>query len=100
VNLDSLLDIAGDARVVAIGETAHHVPAYLRLRRSMVEMLVQKAGFTVVAMESGFPEGLALDAWLTGSGDEFPASALTYDFGAQEETRSLFEWLRSGGDVR
>jgi erythromycin esterase len=55
VNLSALLEIAGDARVVAIGETAHHVPAYLRLRRDIIEILVQKAGFTVVAMESGFP---------------------------------------------
>jgi erythromycin esterase len=67
VNLAALTAITDGARVVAIGETAHHVPGYLRLRREMVEFLVQKAGFTVVAMESGFPEGLALDAWLSGA---------------------------------
>jgi erythromycin esterase len=100
VNLSALLEIAGDARVVAIGETAHHVPAYLRLRRDIIEILVQKAGFTVVAMESGFPEGLALDAWLAGAPGPFPASALTYDFGSQAETRSLFAWLRSCGGIR
>ena len=41
--------------MAAVGET-------LRLRREMAQILVQKAGFTVLALESGFPEGLALDA--------------------------------------
>jgi erythromycin esterase len=97
VNLSALASLAADARVVAIGESAHHVPAYLRLRQEMVEILVQKAGFTVIAQESGFPEGLALDAWLSGAPGPFPASALTYGFGSHS---SLFEWLRSYGGIR
>jgi erythromycin esterase len=100
VNLDALPDLAAGARVVAIGETAHHVPAYLRLRRQMVEILVQKAGFTVLAQESGFSEGLAVDAWLAGAPGPFPADGLTYGFGAPAETRELFAWLRSTGGIR
>jgi erythromycin esterase len=97
VNLSALLPLAAGARVVAIGESAHHVPAYLELRQEMVEILVREAGFTVIAQESGFPEGLALDAWLSGAPGPFPASALTYGFGSHG---ALFEWLRSHGGVR
>jgi erythromycin esterase-like protein len=71
VNLAALTAVTDGARVVAIGETARHVPG------EMVEILVQKAGFTVVTMESGFPEGLALDTWLSGAPGPFPACVPT-----------------------
>jgi erythromycin esterase len=54
------------ARVVAIGESAHFVREYSLLRHRLLRFLVERCGFTVFAMESGFSEGLEVDAWVHG----------------------------------
>lgn len=96
MNLDLVPDLVGDARVVAIGETAHFVPDYARFRLRLMRLLVEKLGFTVVAFESGFSEGLAVDAWIHGGPGELSEVAdrgLTYGFGRAPETRSS-SWSR------
>lgn len=51
-DLDALRDVIGSARVVGIGETAHHVREYQQLRNRLVRFLVEHMGFGVVAVES------------------------------------------------
>lgn len=106
MNLDALPDLIGDARVVAIGESAHHVPDYQRLRHRLLRLLVERTGFTVFALESGFSEGLAVDAWIHGGPGELSEVAergLTYSFGRSREMRDQLAWMRavndSGGDL-
>ena len=105
-DLDPLRDLIGTARVVGIGESAHYVREYGLLRRRLVRFLVERMGFTLVAVESGFSEGLVVDRWIHG-GDgtlaEIADRGLTYRFGRSAEMRGLLEWMRqvnsAGGAV-
>jgi erythromycin esterase len=95
-----LTTFVGDAQVVAIGENNHHVREFGEVRLDLVRRLVGELGFTVVAMESGFAEGLLVDAWLRGGTDALDAAAgFTFRFGDAPETRELLEWLRGRGGV-
>jgi erythromycin esterase len=105
-DLEPLRDLIGAARVVGIGESAHYVREYGLLRHRLVRFLVERMGFTLVAVESGFSEGLVVDRWIHG-GDgtlaEIADRGLTYRFGRSAEMRGFLEWMRqvnsTGGAV-
>ncbi|MEV0095128.1 erythromycin esterase family protein [Streptomyces sp. NPDC050738] len=69
-DLEPLRAIIGDTRVVAIGEHSHFIEEFALLRRRLLRFLVERCGFTVLAFEYGFSEGLPLDAWAQGEGAE------------------------------
>ncbi|MFD6070454.1 MULTISPECIES: erythromycin esterase family protein [Amycolatopsis] len=87
----------GDARVVAIGESAHFNREFYLLRHRLLRYLVERHGFSAYAMESGFPEGTLADAWVRG-GDEQPgrvlATGITTLMGLCTEMRAQLEWMR------
>ncbi|MGH8881715.1 MAG: erythromycin esterase family protein, partial [Stackebrandtia sp.] len=70
--LDDLewLDAAiGNARVVAIGESAHYNHESFRLRHRLLRYLVERHGFGAYVLESGFTEARSTDAWVRGATD-------------------------------
>jgi len=96
-DLEPLLDIIGDARVVAIGESMHRVHEFLQLRHRVFRFLVRRAGFTALVMESGMPEGALVDRWIrTGSGRlrDVLADGIAYRFGACQEMLDQVTWMR------
>jgi erythromycin esterase len=102
-DLEPLLEVVGDARVVAIGESAHWVREYQLLRHRLLRFLVERMGFTTLAMESGFSEGLAVDDWLHGDSgedvDSLGARGFTYRMGRPPEMREQLRWMRANGTV-
>ncbi|MFI1991930.1 erythromycin esterase family protein [Actinoplanes sp. NPDC020271] len=103
-DLEPLRAIIGDARVVGIGESAHNVREYQQVRHLLVRFLTERMGFSAVALESGFSEGLLVDRWVRGLEDgdvaDIAARGLTYGFGATAETRRLLTWLREHRHAR
>ncbi|AEV85262.1 Erythromycin esterase type II [Actinoplanes sp. SE50] len=129
-DLEPLRELVGGARVVGIGESAHNVREYQQVRHRLVRFLVERMGFTDVALESGFSEGLAVGRWIAGAhstahddhdaasdvhpdvavedragaADDVTDRGLTYGFGGTAETRRLIRWLRehhrTGRNVR
>ncbi len=103
-DLEPMLDIVGDARVVAVGESMHRVHEFLALRHRIFRFLVRRAGFTTLVMESGLPEGLRVDDWLregTGGLRAALSAGITYRFGACEEMLDQLTWMRqrnAGGE--
>ncbi|MEU1328676.1 erythromycin esterase family protein [Streptomyces sp. NPDC005865] len=69
-DLEPLRDLVEDARVVAIGEHSHFIEEFALLRRRVLRFLVERCGFTVLAFEYGFSEGLTLDTWAQGEGTD------------------------------
>lgn len=96
-DLEPLLDIVGDARVVAIGESMHRVHEFFQLRHRILRFLVRRAGFTALVMESGVPEGRIVDHWIrTGQGRlrEVLSKGIGYRFGHCEEMLDQLTWMR------
>lgn len=111
-----LAEIVGDAHVVAIGENNHGVREFGALREQLVRFLVRELGFGVVALESGFTEGVLVDTWIRGRGgdldsavpdddlDDVARDGFTFRAGDADEMRALLRDLRehhdAGGRVR
>jgi len=96
-DLEPLLDIVGDARVVAIGESMHRVHEFFTLRHRVFRFLHRRAGFTALVAESGLPEGRKVDDWIrTGRGSlrDTLRDAVSYRFGACQEMLDQFTWMR------
>ncbi|MEU1721203.1 erythromycin esterase family protein [Nonomuraea sp. NPDC005692] len=93
----TLRELVGDARVVAVGEGAHNVTEFYRLKDRLFRILVRELGFSAFVMESGFAEGLAVDAWVHGGPGEAAVVArdgITYRFGECEPMRRQLRWMR------
>ncbi|MGS2619851.1 erythromycin esterase family protein [Micromonospora sp. LZ34] len=89
--LNTLHAVAQDARVLAIGEGAHFVHEFMLGRARLLRYLVERCGFTVVALEMGAADAEAINPWLAGGEGDL-------DHVAGLHTRNLFgellHWLR------
>ena len=65
-DLEWLGQAIGDARVVAIGESAHYNREFFQLRHRLLRYLVERHGFSAYAMETGFVEGWLVDNRIRG----------------------------------
>jgi erythromycin esterase len=66
----------GDARIVALGEATHGTTEFNLAKARIIEYLMTRKGFTVLAVEANWPEALAIDRYVkTGEGD--PKTLLT-----------------------
>ncbi|MFF5258784.1 erythromycin esterase family protein [Actinomadura viridis] len=97
-DLEPLRDIAGDARVVALGEGAHFVQEFTRARQRLLRFLAERCGFTVLAFEYGFSEAVGLDRWIRDEGGDLARLGGTPFAGL---TTEMAHWLhrhnRAGG---
>lgn len=85
-----------DARVVALGESTPGAHELILLKHRLVRMLVERLGYTTLALDAGFSETRALNDYvLNGEGD--PARALQSLYAwpwNTEEMAGLIEWIR------
>jgi erythromycin esterase len=96
-DLAPLREIVGDARVVCIGESTHRVHEFYQVRHRLARFLIAELGFSAFVMESGFPEGLAVNDWVLGGPgdlDRLLRHGITYHMGNCHEMRDQLEWLR------
>ncbi len=96
-DLEVLREVIGNARVVCLGESAHFTSEFAQLRDRLLRFLVRKLGFSAVALESGLPEGLAVDRWVRGGPGQLADIAqtgITYAFGRCAETHTQLQWMR------
>jgi erythromycin esterase len=97
-DLEPLRAVIGNARVVAIGESAHYVREFYLLRHRLSRFLVERCGFTVYALEAPFPEAQAIDAWVQGGpgvGAEVAAAGVAFDQGRARELHDYLAWMRA-----
>ncbi|TDC80761.1 erythromycin esterase family protein [Micromonospora sp. KC606] len=101
--LEPVLGMVGDARVVAIGESSHHVREFFQLRHRLLRFLVERCGFTVYALEAPFTEGRALADWLhggPGAVETVTAAGIALSLGDAPEVYEALAWLRSHNQRR
>lgn len=96
-DLAPLAATVGDARVVGLGEATHGSREFFQLKHRLIEYLVTQRGFTVLAFEAGFAEGLDVEDYVIhGRGDPARAVAgLGYWPWMTEEVLELVRWMRA-----
>ncbi len=102
-DLDPLIDRAGGARLVLLGEATHGTHEFYAWRAEITRRLVEEHDFAVVAVEGDWPAWRRVDRYVQG-GDDAGASAeavlRSFDrwpawMWANRETAALVEWLRA-----
>ena len=97
-DLEPLREVIGDARVVAIGESAHYVREFYLLRHRLLRFLAERCGFTVYALEAPFTEAHAIDAWVQGGPGtvaEVAAAGVAFNQGCSQEMHDHLAWMRA-----
>jgi erythromycin esterase len=97
-DLEPLRALIGDARVVALGESAHYAREFYLLRHRLLRFLAERCGFTIYALEAPFTEAHAIDAWVQGGSGtvaEVAAAGVAIELGRWREMHELLIWMRA-----
>lgn len=83
----------GTARIVALGEPMHGAHEPLEFRNRLFRFLVERKGFTAIALESGFTESLGARSFVEdGEGDA--ETTVQKGLPPLPENRELIQWMR------
>ena len=101
-DLDPLLDAIGDARYVLLGEASHGTAEYYDWRADISRRLIDKHGFSFVAVEGDWPDCFRVNRWVKGRGERNRSAVeVLGDFDrwptwmwANDEVARFAEWLR------
>jgi len=69
-NLDGLLERIGDSRLVLLGEASHGTAEFYDMRARITRELIEKKGFTIVAVEADWPDAASIDFFIRKPGRE------------------------------
>lgn len=96
-DLTALDKLIGDARIVALGEATHGMAEFSRMKHRLIQYLVEKKGFTVLAFEHDWPSVETIDRFIkTGEGGATRAlMTMRSETWRTEEVRDLLEWMRT-----
>jgi erythromycin esterase-like protein len=53
-----------DARVILLGEASHGTSEFYRARAAISQRLIERHGFTIVAVEADWPDAATIDRWV------------------------------------
>ena len=80
LDVDPILDLIGDARVVLIGEATHGTHEFYQTRARVTQELITARGFNIVAAEADWPDAFRANRWVRGQGDDRSAADSLADF--------------------
>lgn len=92
-----LVDLPHRPRLLGFGEPTHGEDEFARLRDAVFAALVDRAGFTTIALETSAWHARVVDTYVRGGdGDEdhVLATGFTHGFGGSTANRLLVRWLR------
>jgi erythromycin esterase-like protein len=90
---DDLVERAGRARFVLLGEASHGTHEFYAVRAAITKRLIAEKGFRAVAVEADWPDAYRVNRYVHGSGqDRSPEQALS-DF------RRFPSWMWRNRDV-
>lgn len=94
INLADLKQLVGNSRVVALGEGAHFIHEYWKIRQHLFQFLHEECGFNFFAMEFGFVDGFKLAEWINGAGEKDGLSSYS-ESAAKWGASDTMNWLRN-----
>ena len=99
VDLSPLMARVGGARVVLIGESTHGTSEFYRLRARITRELIERKGFSVVALEADWPDAAVMDRHARGLAAAEERARAFPRFPAwmwrNRETAEFVDWLRA-----
>ena len=60
----AMFDRFGDARVVLLGEASHGTSEFYRARAAISRRLIERHGFSIVAVEADWPDAATIDRYV------------------------------------
>lgn len=106
-DVDGVVRLVGDARLVLLGEATHGTREFYMLRAAITRRLIEHHGFDGVVVEADWPDMLRLHRWVQGGTDDANARQALGDFQRfprwmwrNREFLRLAQWLRSWNDLQ
>jgi erythromycin esterase-like protein len=93
----ALVDRFADRRVVLMGEASHGTAEFYRARAALTRRLVERHGFSIVAVEADWPDAAAVDRYVRhreGAAAEPPFQRFPTWMWRNAEVDGLVEWMR------
>ena len=89
-------DAIGQAKVVAVSESAHNAKEIISTNAAIARYLIEYKGFSTVVTESAFPESAAVNDYIQGKDVDKSiwVNSLTDMYGRWEEFAEFIEWMR------
>jgi erythromycin esterase-like protein len=78
--MTALVDMAGKARFVLIGEATHGTHEFYRTRAMLTRALIEQKGFNLVAVEADWPDAYRVNRWVRDASDDASAEVALGDF--------------------
>ncbi len=104
VELGSLVERVGDARVVLLGEATHGTSEFYRMRARITRELVERKGFRLVAVEADWPDAAKIDHYArlreTPPPEWTAFSRFPTWMWRNHDVRDFVEWLRGWNESR
>ena len=105
VNLDNLLDRIGDSRLVLLGEASHGTAEFYEMRARITRELIEKKGFTIVAVEADWPDAAHIDHYIHGTApdpllESKPFSRFPAWMWANHSVHAFTRWLKIHNSVK
>lgn len=102
-DLQTLVDAAGDAQFVLLGEASHGTSEYYRLRAELTKLLITQKGFSFLAVEGDWPPCYEINKYVkafAGAPADLDEAMMSFNrwpawMWVNAETRELVRWLRS-----
>jgi len=88
-DLQPLLEMIGDARIVALGEATHGTHEFFAMKHRILECLVTEKGFSIFAMEAGWGEANRINAYVNGGSSPLGSVSIMGD----AEIWNLIDWM-------
>ncbi|MDD2754785.1 MAG: erythromycin esterase family protein [Methanothrix sp.] len=86
-------------KLLGLGEALHGGEDILMLRNLLFSRLVEKHGYSAIAVESSFPRARAVNEYVAGRGpasyDALQEAGFSHGFGRLKANRELVEWMRA-----
>jgi erythromycin esterase-like protein len=104
---DRLLELAGNARVVLLGEASHGTREFYRERARITRRLVEEKEFAAIAVEADWPDANRVNRWVRWAGNDRTGIDALGDFRRfprwmwrNREVLDFVEWLHDYNERR
>lgn len=99
-----LFDRLGRSRAVLLGEASHGTSEFYQARAAITRRLIEKHGFTIVAVEADWPDAAAIDRYVRGRDHAGPQQTPFERFPIwmwrNTDVAAFVDWMRSHNEQK